>query len=93
MSQDMQMAFDKDDRGSTPQLEAKENANQTPIDIDYRDVNKETGEVIESDHSDEEPEKEQTSAPDAPQEPQKEKPKQTTTRSSAKPAEVYNPGF
>jgi len=91
MSQEMQTALTTDDHGTTPQQEAKERANQKPIDISYTDVDPETGEVIEP--GAEEPESDNNPAPDVPQEPSEERPRQTTPKPTKKPTSGYNPAF
>ena len=91
MSQEMQTALTTDDHGTTPQQEAKERANQKPIDISYTDVDPETGEVIEP--GAEEPESDNNPAPDAPQELSEEKPRQTTPKTTKKLTSGYNPAF
>jgi recombination protein RecT len=87
---DMQTALANDDHGMTPQQEAKERANQKPIDIECVEMDPETGEVIESGQ----PEPIPDSAPAAPQEPPKqEKRKAAPPHAANKPADVYDPGF
>lgn len=82
MSQDMQTAFVSDDKGTTPQQEIKEKANQTMIDIDP-----ETGEIKD-------PAPQADPVPDKPQEPPKErKRKAAPPTEKSKPAAAYNPGF
>lgn len=49
MSPDMQTAMVQDDKGKTPVQEIKENANKTPIDVNFAAVDTETGEVLEMD--------------------------------------------
>lgn len=49
MSPDMQTAIVQDDKGKTPVQEIKENANKTPIDVNFAAVDTETGEVLEMD--------------------------------------------
>lgn len=94
MSQEMQTALTTDDHGSTPQQEAKERANQKPIDISYSEMDPETGEIIEPDQPDDgEPESDANPAPDAPQEAPKEKSRQTTPKDKAKPTGGYIPDF
>jgi len=94
MSQEMQTALTTDDHGSTPQQEAKERANQKPIDISYSEMDPETGEIIEPDQPDGgEPESDANPAPDVPQEAPKEKSRQTTPKDKAKPTGGYIPDF
>ena len=49
LSLDMQTAIVQDDKGKTPVQEIKENANKTPIDVNFAAVDTETGEVLETD--------------------------------------------
>lgn len=74
----MQAAISNDDRGMTPQQEAKANANKKLIDIDP-----DTGEVIEPAES----------ATEAEEPPKNDKGKTTQKPTESKPADDYDPGF